>query len=144
MEDVCNSQMCALYCLHSVISQPQPWHGEEGPISAAGTVFFFQLCCILAAEENDSDPQCQHNGYIFHIYVLSVKELRRKKKKRQDMHHHHTVLAATKGGSLLPLVILLMELKKKHLHDEFSGGGEDDTVLVFFPLFCSSHTVKLC
>lgn len=81
MEDVCNSQMCALYCLHSVISQPQPWHGEEGPISAAGTVFFFQLCCILAAEENDSDPQCQHNGYIFHIYVLSVKELKKKKKK---------------------------------------------------------------
>lgn len=80
MEDVCNSQMCALYCLHSVISQPQPWHGEEGPISAAGTVFFFQLCCILAAEENDSDPQCQHNGYIFHIYVLSVKELKKKKK----------------------------------------------------------------
>lgn len=117
MEDVCNS---ALYCLHSVFSQPQPRHGKEGPISAAGggAIQYYSFSCVVScmhtAEVNDSDPHCRRNGYILHIYVLSAKK---PQKKRQDMHHHHTVLVATEDGSLLPLVTLLIQLKKQGLQE---------------------------
>lgn len=81
MEDVCNS---ALYCLHSVFSQPQPWHGKEGPISAAGggAIQYYSFSCVVScmhtAEVNDSDPHCRRNGYILHIYVLSAKKPQKK------------------------------------------------------------------
>lgn len=78
MEDVCNS-------LHSVISQPQRWHGKQGPISAAGggAEQYFSSSCVVSwmqtAEENDSDSQCQLNGCVLHIFCAVSKRTKEKK-----------------------------------------------------------------